>query len=171
MCDWRQGVKQQHTNFKMFIKVPHDLWVCSREKLKLDFLMWFCWLCRTLKLKSKSNNHWWVLSSLGLQASYNLQSCKTSRKKWTSLQLAQVLEKKMLALGLFFISSFNKNNLKKIKWNPWMLLQFVCLNFEGNYTCMNKMTSYNDKVTNKTTLVASLSSAKQHTTRCCLHCV
>jgi hypothetical protein len=44
-----------------------------------------------------------------------LQSCKTSREKWTSLQLAQVLEKKMLATRSFFISSFNKNNLKKNK--------------------------------------------------------
>ncbi len=102
-------MKQQHTNFKMFIKVPHDLWICSKEKLKLDFLMWFCWLCRTSRLKSKSNNHWWVLSSLGLQASYNLQNCKTSREKWTNLQLAQILEKKMLALRSFFISRFNKN--------------------------------------------------------------
>lgn len=119
----------------MFIKVPHDLWVCSREKLKLYFLMWFCWLCRTLKLKSKSNNHWWVLSSLGLQASYNLQSCKTltSRNKWTSLQLAQVLEKKMLAPRLFFISSFNKNHLEK-KNRTLGCCCNLCLNFEGKTT-------------------------------------
>ncbi len=87
----------------MFIKVPHDLWIYSREKLKLEFLLCFCWLCRTsrLKSKSKSNNHWWVFSSLGLQASYNLQSCKTSREKWTNLQLAQILEKKCLHLNHF----------------------------------------------------------------------
>jgi hypothetical protein len=128
-CDWKQGVKQ-HTNFKMLIIVPHYLWVCSREKLKLDFLMWFCRLCRTSRLKSKSNNCWWVLSSLSLQASYNLQSCMTWRKKSTSLQLAQVLEKKnCLHLDHFSFWVSTKIIWKKIKIEPLAVVVICVLEF------------------------------------------
>lgn len=103
-------------------------------------------------------------------------------KPWPSskLQLAKLQDFKGKMNKLATCTNFGKKNACtqiifhfKIqqKQNPWMLLQFVCLNFEGNYTCMNKMTSYDYKVTNKTTLVASLSSAQQHITQCCVHCV